>query len=161
MCRHDHIDIGIHRRLERDELARLELGIGAVDEGKAGVAVRGGIAVAGEMLRGGDDAVVGQTAEESGPHLTDERRIRRERTDIDDRVARLIVDVHDGREVHVDANGSELLTDDRGIVVGELRIARGTERHAAAGVRTGAEADDGTALLVDCGHDRDAERTLA
>jgi hypothetical protein len=69
------------------------------------------VAVAGEVLRARNDALLLQAGDECRDVPRDEARLRAERSDPDHGVLGIRVHVGDRREVEVDAHGGELARD--------------------------------------------------
>ena len=70
------------------------------------MAVDIGVAVAGEMFERRQHACFLQAAHPSRDHRPGAHRILAERSDVDDRIARVVVDVRDGTEIDVHAEGA-------------------------------------------------------
>ena len=73
------------------------------DDRQAEVRIDVGVAVAGKMLQRREHAGVLQPAHQAGDHRAGPRGILAERSDVDHRVARVVVDVRDRGEIDVHA----------------------------------------------------------
>ena len=133
---HDHVGAGPDGRAERWGVCLLPLRAGVRDDRYAGVAVGGRVAVAGEVLRRGDDPRVLLVAVDLRVHhRRDQCRVGGEGAGADHRVERVDVDVGVRRVVDVDAHRLELPAGDRGGGAGVGRAARGAEGHRAGELR--------------------------
>ena len=90
--------------------------------------VDGRVAVPGEVLGAGGDALPLRSAHERGDVASDELRVGAEAAHADHRVVRVRVHVGDGSEVHVHAGARELARDRRGDLLGQLDVVDGAER---------------------------------
>ena len=129
MARHDAHDPAFDGGLEGDEFERVEPRAVVRKDGEAEVGVRGGVAVAGEVLGRGDNAARLRPLHERADHLGHELGPLAVGADVDDGVLRVVVDVRDGGEDLVHADGPRLLGGEVTGGVGELRVARGAEGH--------------------------------
>ena len=107
---HDRFGAGRDPGLERRQLDALEPLARMLDDRQAEMRVDVGVAVPGKMLERGDHAGRLQAADVGRRERADLRRILAERARVDDRVARVVVDVDDRREVDVDADGARVST---------------------------------------------------
>ena len=116
-----------------------------------------GVAVTGEMLRRRRDADPFAPAHPRRRERRDARGIVAERARADDRIARIGVHVADRRVVHEDAVGAQALSDRARRALRVRGIAGRADGHRARERRAVADADDGSALLIDRdGHRRQA-----
>ena len=155
--RHHRLDACRDRGPERQQRS-LEV---ARHDGEVEVRVDGRVAVPGEVLRAGGDALPLRPAHERRDVAGDELRVGAEAANADHRVVRVRVHVGDGREVHIHAGAHELARDRRRDLLGQLDVVDGAERQVprvrAAALRF--EPRDVAALLVD--RDEDARRPPA
>src|SRR6266571_5272540 len=107
------------------QLDRIESRVVDPNRGQPDVRVGVGIAVAREVLQGGQHAVVLQTTHVRPHQARDGTRILAERANVDDGIKRIVVDVGIGREIHVDADGAALPCGD---AADRIRIALVTGR---------------------------------
>ena len=94
----------------------------------------------GKCFSVANHAARAQTVDEGRRHLADTLGILAERSGVDDRVARVVVHVGNGREVHMNANRPRLLGDDPARLLGQHRVARRAERHGPGKLRTAGDA---------------------
>ena len=99
-----------------------------------------GVAVAGEMLQRRQHARILQAADPSRHHRASACRILAERSDVDHRIARVVVHIRDRTEVDVHAEGPRFRADDLAGFVGQLRIAGRAERHRPRELRGAGDA---------------------
>src|SRR5690606_7000945 len=105
---HDAGDARGDRCAERRELDGVDaLGAGG-DDGEVDVRVDARVAVAGEVLGGGQRAVLLEPADVRGAEARDVGRIFAVAARVDDGVRRVVVDVDDRRVDHVHADGAGL-----------------------------------------------------
>ena len=148
MRRHDHLRTGVDTSLEGDQLVLLELLIGFVDRGQTGMAVGAGVAVSGEVLQGRDDARIVERLDKNAAVLGDGLRVVGKGTNTDDRVGRIVVHVHVGREIRVEADGSELLAHHLGDFLRDAQVVDRAERHVARGHGSLRQTGDVAAFLI-------------
>ena len=101
MPHHNGVQTGV--RPKGQQLAACQLLLRFVGHGQRCMAVLGGIAVAGEMLEGRQNAVLPQSVCHSGGHGSSGTGIGREGAGADDRVVRVGVHIGIGRKVHIEA----------------------------------------------------------
>jgi hypothetical protein len=94
---------------ERENLPGQESVPGRSHHGKHLVGIRGGVPVPREMLSHGEDPAGEHTPEKGDPQFRDDFRIRRKCPVPDHGVFRIAVDVEDGGEVDVHADGAKFL----------------------------------------------------
>ena len=94
--------------LKRQQLAGGQFLHRAVAVGQAGVAVLGGIAVAGEMLEGGQDSLARQSPGHGRRAIGGFGGVGRKRPRADDGVIRVGVHVGVGGEIHIEAVGTQV-----------------------------------------------------
>ena len=102
-----------------------------------------GVAVAGEVLGGCDRAVVLDAPHEGGAQHGDLVRILADCPHVDDGILRVVVDVEDRREGHVDADRPPLQRGHAAHLVGHPRVPGGAERHERGEAGRAAEPDVG------------------
>ena len=107
-----------------------------------------GVAVPGKVLQRRDHAAGLQAADVGAAEAADRRGILAVRPRVDHRIARVVVDVDDRREVDLDADRARLDRGDPAGLVGELLVAGGAERHVARKRRRPFEAEAGAGLEV-------------
>ena len=114
------------------------------------VAVHARVAVAGEVLGGGQHPGVLEPLDEGQAVAGDELGVGAEAAQADDRVLGVGVDVEHRGEVHVGAGVAGLLADGPGHAAGERGVVGGAERHRPreAGHAGDTEGVEGAALLV-------------
>src|SRR3954470_9398298 len=84
-----------------------------------------------EMLGRGDRATLLEAAHEERAQTRNTRRILAERSRVDHRIVRVVVDVDDRREVDLNADGARLRADRASDVVRVLVTTSGSDRHVA------------------------------
>ena len=145
---HNSLGSGVDGRLEGGQLICLQPVIAPIHPGEAGVAVRGGVAVAGEVLEGGNDPrllhppEVGHSLVRGGPGIVGEG------PQADDGIGGLVVDVQHRGEVHVQALSHDLLPQDGGQGRGVRRAVRRPQGHVPRAQGPLAQAGDVAHLLV-------------
>ena len=91
-----------------------------------------GVAVPGKMLERRDHPAVARAGDVGADQRRDPRRILPVRAGVDDRVARVVVDVRDRREVHVDAERARLDAGDPRLFADQAHVvAVGSRRDRA------------------------------
>src|SRR5919205_414467 len=90
----------------------------SADGRKADVRVYRRVAVAGEMFGGRERAALARAADGRRDELGHAPRVFAEGADVDDGVVGVVVEVGDGAEQPVDAEGAGLLGGDAGLLVG-------------------------------------------
>ena len=127
--RHYGVRSGGEAGPERDQFDPLESLARVIDDGQPEVGIDVRVAVAREMLDRGEHAAGPQPFDVRARERADPRRVLTERTNVDDRIARVVVDVDDRREVDVHAHRPGLGGRDAARLERKPRIARRTERH--------------------------------
>ena len=107
-----------------------------------------GVAVPGKMLQRREQAARLQPAHVGGGQPSHERGIFAVRARVDHRVARIVVDVHDGREVHLDADRARFDPGDASRFERELLVAGRAERHVARKLCGAAQPESGARLEI-------------
>ena len=142
---HDRPRPGRDARPERRQLDPVEARPGMRDERQPAVRVDVGVAVPGKVLEGGHHAARLQAAHPGRGEARHHRRVLAERARVDDRVAGVVVDVGDRREVDVHAEGPRLDRGDAPRLERQPLVARRPERHRPRerGAAAQAEPDPG------------------
>ena len=138
MRRHDRVGPGCEAGPEWDQLDAVEPVARVMDDRQPEVGIHVGVAVAREMLDRGEHAARLQPFDVRGGERADPLRILAERPDVDDRIAGVVVDVDDRREVDVHADSPGFGSRDAARLEGQPRVSGRAESH---GVRK-----DGSAL---------------
>ncbi len=128
---HDARGAGGDAAPERRQFHRVETLARMRNDRQAEMRIDVGIAVPGKMLQRREHAGVLEAARKTRDHRAGLGRIFAERSNVDHRIARVVVDVGDRRKVDVHAERARFRADHLAGVIGELRIAGGAKRHRA------------------------------
>ena len=128
---HDDFGARLDAGGEGAQVDRVELVTAARHGGQAAVAVKRGIAVAGEVLERRHGAVLLQGARGCGGHLSDLFGLFAKRAHADDRIVGVGIAVGGGPQDDIQADGAGLARDDAVHVVSALRIGGRAQRHIA------------------------------
>ena len=143
VARHHESGAGLDRRAERHQLERVEAGPRRADHRQREVRVGLGIAVTGEVLRGGEHPVVLQPADVGRDQPAHQEWILAERSGVDDRIGGIVVDVRDRRKGEVDPDRAALERGDPPHLVGVLFAPRRGHAHIGGEGRRAGEAEAG------------------
>ena len=157
MRRHDRRNPERRRAAERDEFDRFKPRPVVVDARQPEMRVDIDVPVSREVLGAREHALARERRQHRGDESRDLARVRTERTDPDDGVVRVRVDVRDGSVVPRDSEDPQFPRHDARLIRGEARIARRAERHVPGPDRHALrDARDDAALLVDRDERRNA-----
>ena len=127
VCDHDRADTCIKRRGKRSQVEATELTKRTPHRGQGVVAVGFGIAVAGEVLDAGHDSGLLHSANLCLGEQGDAVRIAPQRALANDGVARIGVDVDDGRKIDVDAEHARFSGEGAAVAAREPCVACGPQ----------------------------------
>uniref|UniRef100_E6QLE1 Uncharacterized protein n=1 Tax=mine drainage metagenome TaxID=410659 RepID=E6QLE1_9ZZZZ len=145
---HDRVHPGGNCGAEGREFERVKPVERSIDAGESEVGVGVGIAVAGEVFGGGEQAR-GVSARDVGrDHGADQGWISTEGAGVDDWIGGVGVDVGDGKPVPVDADGAGFEGGDAPELAGKLRVASRAEGHGCGEGRCAVQAHGQPALEV-------------
>ena len=113
------------------------------------MAVGGGVAVTGEVLRHADHARVPESAHERRALLRREERIVREGAKPDDGIFGIAVHIDNGGKIYMDTESIQLVSDEGCGGAGVGGVADRSERHIARHRAAASEPRDTAALLID------------
>ena len=145
---------------ERRQLDGIEARAGMRNDRQPEMRVDIGVAVPRKMLERGEHAGVLHAPHPAGHHGAHASGILAERSDVDHRVARVVVDVGHGAEVHVHAHGPALGAGDLPRFVGQPRIAGRAERHGPRELRRARNAHPRAPLEIGRGQERKRRHRL-
>ena len=148
MAGHDAADSGSDRGAKGNQFQVLEAIFVGANHRQIDVRIRGGVAVAGEMLGGGEAAVFFHAAHESGDEFGDALGIFAERAGIDDGIAGIIVHVGNRRVNPVNADGAGFQRGDFSHGVGVGGISAGGQGHRGGEGGAFVEAHGGAAFEI-------------
>ena len=131
MRRHDGADADVDRGPERRQLHLIEARARMLDDGETQMRVGRGVAMSRKVFRGRRHPAIVHAADIGARHVRHERDVLPERSDVDDRIARVVVDVDNRIEVDGDAEGAALLGGDPAGAIRQLRVARRRDGHRA------------------------------
>ena len=109
MPHHHHVGILVDELTVRVKLHLIQLDAALFDDGQTDMRIRFGVAVAREMLDGGDDAAILHTVHVKSGFPAHFIAIFTERAAVNHRVTAVVVDVDARGEVEVDTHGFALL----------------------------------------------------
>ncbi|GAC1524158.1 MAG: hypothetical protein NVS2B8_07590 [Vulcanimicrobiaceae bacterium] len=142
---------------ERHEIASAQIRGRRFDRRQRDVAIDGGRAVAGKMLRYRNDSLALEAARDRSTQRRDALRIVAERPRADDGARRYEREIEDGREIDVGADRGAIAREPRADSLREIGIARRAERHHRGYPGLGKrQARDAAAFLIDAYQRRDA-----
>ena len=141
---------------ERRQLDAVEPGAIVRHRRQAQMRVDSRVAVAGEVLQRGDDAAGLQPLDSGAYQRAHPRRILAERPDVDHRIARVVVDVGDGREVDVHADGARLRAGDPRRLAHQPGVSSRAEGHRAR--EPGRAVDAHADAVLEIGADEQRQR---
>ena len=155
---HHRADTGGDAGPERRQLDLLEPFARVRDDRQAEVTVDVGVAVTGEMLERRNHATGGEAARIRHREGRDLRGILAEGAGVDHGIARVVVDVDDGREVDVNAHRPRFDGGDPAGLERQTLIAGGAEGHGARKRRGAGDTESGAGLEI--GGDEQRQRRL-
>ena len=129
MARHDRADARRNRGAERRQLERLKPLAARADHRQIEMRVRRRISVTRKMLGRGQRAIFLHAAHKLRHEFRHASRVFTERARVDDRIARIVVDVRDGRVNPIHSRGAGFESGDFAHRVGVLRSAARGNRH--------------------------------
>ena len=129
MARHDRADARRNRGAERRQLERLKPLAARADHRQIEMRVRRRISVTRKMLGRGQRAIFLHAAHKLRHEFRHASRVFTERARVDDRIARIVVDVRDGRVNPIHSRGARFESGDFAHRVGVLRSAARGNRH--------------------------------
>ena len=148
MRHHHHADLRVTCRLKRRQFHRVYFRQFTGDDGQRSVAVGAGVAMAGEVLGGGNEPMVLSAANERGPKFGHDLRIIAVGTEIDDGIFRIVVHVHHRGVRHMDAHGPGLDGRNAALLIGVVLIKSGRYAHVAGKLRRPGDELSHTTLVV-------------